>query len=182
MLAFIIIIIIIFSAAVAALTFSGSHSSTWAHRHLLRSRASIFPTSFLHRWVYHQPFSQFHALFSVFAVLFGLPNSRNPAVLISNEGKKMGWESFCWKTHLFWLWFWTGKSGFWTDLPKRNLLFFPFCFWVLGNNAFLVKPISWMVFLDWEDWALKWITKREHFLGRVYFFGERNKCFWNGDF
>ncbi|WJZ88111.1 hypothetical protein VitviT2T_007441 [Vitis vinifera] len=57
MLAFIIIIIIIFSAAVAALTFSGSHSSTWAHRHLLRSRASIFPTSFLHRSIMENPSS-----------------------------------------------------------------------------------------------------------------------------
>ena len=109
----------------------------------------------------HHPFSQFHAFLSVSTVLFGLENSQNFSVLISNEGKNMGWESFCWKTHFFLLWFWTGKNGFWTDLPKMNLFFLPI-FGCWETMHFLVKPIYWIVFLDW---ALQWITKKNTFSG-----------------
>ena len=59
-----------------------------------------------------------------------------------------------------------GKTYFELVCQKRNF-FPPNCFWVLGNNAFLVKPIYWIVFLDW---VMQWITKMEHFLGMMYFF------------
>ena len=58
-----------------------------------------------------------------------------------------------------------GKSDF--ELIFQEGIFFPSCFWVSGNNEFLVKPIYWIVFLDW---ALQWITKKEHFFGMMYFF------------
>ena len=60
-----------------------------------------------------------------------------------------------------------GKTDFELIFQKGTFFIFPLCFWVLGNNTFLVKPIYWIVFLDW---ALQWITKKEHFFGMMYFF------------
>ena len=54
-----------------------------------------------------------------------------------------------------------GKTNF-ELICQKWTFFFPSYFWVLGNNAFLVKPIYWIVFLDW---ALQWITKRNTFSG-----------------
>ena len=125
----------------------------------------------------HHPFSQFHAFFSVSTILFGLANFWNSVVLISNEGKNMGWESFLWKTHLFWLWFWTRKIGFWTDFPRRN--FFSFMFLGVGKQ-WIFSETHLLDCVFGLGYAM--ITKMENFLGMKYFFWERNKCFWNGDF
>ena len=41
-----------------------------------------------------------------------------------------------------------GKKNF-ESICQKGIFFLPFRFWVLGNNAFLVKLIYWIVFLDW---------------------------------
>ena len=78
----------------------------------------------------------------------------------------MGWE-------LFLLWFRIGKNIFWIGLPKKEF-FFPKLFLGIGKQCIFSET-------HLLDWVMQWITKMEHFLGMMYFFWERNKCFWNGD-
>ena len=110
----------------------------------------------------HHSFFQFHGFLWVSTILFGLTNSRNCVVLISNEGKNMGWESFWWKTHLFWLWFWIGKNKFWIDFPKRNLFYFSFVFLGVGkqyifSETHLLDCVFGLGFaVDYQKWTLFW--------------------------